>query len=199
MKFTVKNSELSQAIFTAYITVNGQIESVVTDTLSGGASRIFTGTVTRAKSGSYSVGVDELVESFVVLPPQMEVSELMVSPHNVAVGDIVTISGRVTNSGGSPGEYDISVDIAGYPEKTFAGTLPAGGSDSILLKIDRDTPGTYSVSAGGLNSQFVVLAPVVDIEIPLELTVNKTSTEAVDAQGNTLELTENPVRKKKKK
>ena len=104
VKFVVKNSEQSQAVFTAYITVNGQIESVVTETLLGGASRTFTGTVSRAKAGSYSVGVDELIESFVVLPPKMEVLDLVVSPHNVAVGDIVTISARVTNSGGSPGE-----------------------------------------------------------------------------------------------
>ena len=194
IRFTVTNTGPSEATFTVYITVDGQVETVVTATLAAGASRTFIETVVRGAAGTYSVGVDGLVDSLVVLPAQVELFDLDVSPNNVGPGDTVTISARVTNVGGSPGDYQVAFTIAGSTEKTFTGTLPVGSSEALLLKTSRGDSGTYSVTADGLSDQFIVLAPVVDLEIPQEILISEVATQAIDAEGNTLQLTGNSVR-----
>lgn len=62
---------------------------------------------------AYQVSVDGLTGNFVAigLPAEFEVSNLIITPTQVSVGDPVTISVTVTNVGGVVGTATITLEV----------------------------------------------------------------------------------------
>ncbi|MBA7693370.1 hypothetical protein ES703_101951 [subsurface metagenome] len=96
-------------------------------------------------------------------PAAFTSSSLTVSPLEVDIGETVTISILVTNTGEEEGSYTITLKIDGVVEETREITLASGASETVTLTTAKDEAGTYSVAVDGLISSFTVreVAPPV--------------------------------------
>jgi len=82
-------------------------------TLDPGESGNVDFTVTPDLAKTYSVNVNGLAGSFtaIALPADFEVSDLVINPTEVYVGDPVTISVTVTNIGQTTGTVTITLEV----------------------------------------------------------------------------------------
>jgi len=85
-------------------------------------------------------------------------TSLSISPDEVAIGETVTISVTVTNSGKASGSYEVTLKINGVVAETREVTLKAGASQQVTFTTAKDTPGSYSVEVDGLSGSFTVKA-----------------------------------------
>ncbi|MCJ7425841.1 MAG: hypothetical protein MUO17_01680 [Dehalococcoidales bacterium] len=100
------------------------------------------------------------------LPAAFSTSELSVYPPEAEIGETVTVSVLVTNSGELEGVYGLSLTINGVVEGTREITL-AGGSQQVVFSVAGDEAGTYSVEVNGLEGSFTVReAPILPIVLP---------------------------------
>ena len=85
-----------------------------TVTLNPGESKVVTFTVTPTVAKNYSVSVDGLSGSFTAFAvpvAQFRVTNLIISPTQVYVGEIVNISVTITNIGGQAGSYEVTCEV----------------------------------------------------------------------------------------
>jgi hypothetical protein len=104
--------------------------------------------------------------TFAVIGPaaalaSFSLSNLTVTPAEMAPGATVTITVAVTNTGGSEGSYAASLSVNGVPETTITVTLQTGGIEYISYFVSRQETGSYLISVGGLEGTFTVKAPEV--------------------------------------
>jgi hypothetical protein len=90
------------------------------------------------------------------LPAAFSTSGLAVYPAEVEIGETVTVSVLVTNSGELEGNYGLALTINGAVEETRTITL-AGGSQQVVFNITEDEAGSYSVAVNDLEGSFTVL------------------------------------------
>ena len=84
------------------------------------------------------------------------VTALQVSPTQVAVGETVTISAKVTNAGGAEGSYDVTLKKNGVVEETNEVTLTPGQSTTVSFNCTEDSIGDYQVEIDGQVGSFTV-------------------------------------------
>ena len=89
------------------------------------------------------------------------VSDLSVTPAEVDVGETVTISTLVTNTGDLTGSYEVTFKIDNVVVATKEVTLAGGASQRITFTTAEDVAGTYSVDVSGLTGSFTVKEEVV--------------------------------------
>ncbi|MBA7631740.1 hypothetical protein ES703_39275 [subsurface metagenome] len=89
-------------------------------------------------------------------PAAFTPSSLRLSPVEVNIGDEVTISLFVVNTGGKSGSYKITLKINGVAEATEEVKVSAGFSKEVTFTISKDIAGTYSVDVNGLTGSFTV-------------------------------------------
>ena len=84
-----------------------------TVSLNPGESKAVAFTFTPTVAKNYTVNVDGLTGSFsaIALPAEFVVSDLVISPAIVYVGDPVSISLVVTNVGGVSGSYEVNLEV----------------------------------------------------------------------------------------
>jgi len=75
--------------------------------------------------------------------------DLTISPTEVDIGQIVTISITVRNTGDMAGSHEVTLKIDGVVEATKKVTLEISASEKVTFTISKDVAGTYSVAAGG--------------------------------------------------
>jgi len=92
----------------------------------------------------------------IVPPAEFTVSDLEISPTEVGVGEEVTISATVTNTGEGEGFYNVVLKINGVAEDDGTVLLAGGASTTVGFKVVREDAGTYSVEVDGLEGTFVV-------------------------------------------
>ena len=111
----------------------------------------------------------------VELPPEpaaFTLSSLTISPTEVNVGEEVSISIMIANTGGELGSYEVTLKINSEVEATEEVPIAAGSSQQVSFTTSKDTVGTYIVDVGGLTDSFVVkaappvLPPVVSPQVP---------------------------------
>jgi len=96
----------------------------------------------------------------VVLPAaRFELSNLIISPVEVWVGDPVAISVEVTNVGDLMGDYRVILKIDGAIEATQTVTVDPGASETVTFTVVRVEAKTYDVEVDGLFGSFTVLSP----------------------------------------
>jgi hypothetical protein len=99
-------------------------------------------------------------------PPGAEfmVSNLVISPEEVAVGERVTISCRVTNIGEEAGSYTVKMGGDFMAQQSV--TLQPGESKTVSFEVTPSVAKTYSVSVDGQSGSFrTVEVPVADIRV----------------------------------
>ena len=92
----------------------------------------------------------------IVPPAEFTVSGLEVSPTEVEVGEEVTISATVTNTGEGEGFYTVVLKINEVSEDDETVLLAGGASARVGFKVVREGAGTYSVEVDGLKGTFAV-------------------------------------------
>jgi hypothetical protein len=83
-------------------------------------------------------------------------SYLSISPSEVNIGETVTISVLITNTGSAAGSYKVTLKIGGVVEATKDVTLNAGVSEEVTFTTAKDVAGNYTVDASGLSGSFTV-------------------------------------------
>jgi hypothetical protein len=83
-------------------------------------------------------------------------SNLSISPSEVNIGETVTISVTVANTGTASGSYKVVLKINGAVEATKDITLNAGASGEVAFTTAKDMAGAYSVGVDGLSGSFTV-------------------------------------------
>jgi hypothetical protein len=94
-----------------------------------------------------------------IKPAAFNLSSLVVSPGQVAPGEMVDISLSLSNTGGLEGSYTVILNINGAKETEKSVTLTAGGSQTVSFSVTKTQAGTYNVTVGGLSGSFAVVAP----------------------------------------
>jgi len=82
--------------------------------------------------------------------------DLSIYPSEVNMGETVTISLTVTNTGTAAGSYKVTLMIDGAVEATEEVTLEAGVSKEVTFTTSKDKAATYSVAVNGLSDSFIV-------------------------------------------
>jgi len=91
-----------------------------------------------------------------------DVSNLSISPHEVKVGESVTISVDIANLGCSSGSYTAILKINSSQVETKTITLiNAGESQVVSFTVVKESTGTYTVELDGLTDTFSVLPDTV--------------------------------------
>ena len=93
------------------------------------------------------------------VPAAFIVSDLMVTPTDVEVGDQVTISVKVTNVGEAEGSYEVPLEIDGVVEETQTVVLAGRESYTVEFGVVREDTGTHSIKVSELISEFKVTNP----------------------------------------
>ncbi|MDO9580697.1 MAG: CARDB domain-containing protein, partial [Bacteroidales bacterium] len=102
-------------------------------------------------------------EGAAAAPAAFSISSLTISPSEVYVGEAVTISFSVANTGGQSGSYTVTLKINGVVEATKEVTVAAGKSESVSFTTSKNVAGTYSVDVNGLTGSFIVKEKVVPL------------------------------------
>lgn len=90
-----------------------------------------------------------------IAPAAFTPSSLSISPLEATIGDTVSISALVTNTGELEASYTVTLKINGAIAEMREITL-AGGSETVTFTTAADKAGTYSVDVNGLYGSFTV-------------------------------------------
>jgi len=97
--------------------------------------------------------------TFIPAPAAFSLSGLEVSPAEVEIGDTITISAVVENTGEKEGTCEVTFKVNDKVEETKNVALEPGASETVTFTTSRDVAGSYSVDVNGLTSSFTVKAP----------------------------------------
>ncbi|MGD9117686.1 MAG: hypothetical protein PVJ08_02990 [Dehalococcoidia bacterium] len=101
------------------------------------------------------------------LPASFTASALNVSPTEAEIGETVTVSVLVTNSGELEGDYALILKLNRVVAEVKKITVAGGDSQEVVFSAARDEAGAYSVEVNGLEGSFTVLeAPLLPIRLP---------------------------------
>ena len=101
----------------------------------------------------------------VVVPPvpaTFTLSSLTVSPTEVDIGEEITVSALIANTGDLTGTYEVNLKIDDVVVATKEVTLAGGASQKVTFTTSKDVAGTYSVNVCGLTGSFAVKAPPIN-------------------------------------
>ncbi|GAH49200.1 unnamed protein product, partial [marine sediment metagenome] len=97
-------------------------------------------------------------------PAEFRVSNLVISPSEVYIGEPVTVSCTVENIGTAAGDYRVTLGGDFMEEQTV--TLEPGQSTVVSFEVVPEVARTYNVSVDGLLGSFrAVEVPVADIRV----------------------------------
>ncbi|MFC1933725.1 Ig-like domain-containing protein, partial [Chloroflexota bacterium] len=112
-------------------------------------------TMSKDRGGNLSLS-EEYTFTTLGTPAAFSVSGLSISPTEVDIGAMVTVSVIVTNTGDATGSYAVKLKINSATVETKTGALAGGKSTKVTFTTSRDTAGTYSVDVNGLSGKFTV-------------------------------------------
>jgi len=111
------------------------------------------------------------VSGSTIIPANFELSNLVITPSEVSVGETVTISVVVNNVGGRTESTTVTLEINGAAVDTRSATLDAGESTTVTFTVSEDVADTYTVNVAGLTGSFVVKAPPAPPIVPLAVSI----------------------------
>jgi len=140
----------------------GECEDVtVSVDTTGMAAGDYTATITVTGSPKVSVPVNLYIVSGMpeipVTPAAISCSGLSISQQQVQLGQEVTISVIVTNSGGETGSYNAVLYINSVVEDSQSVSVPGGTSKNVIFTVTKSKAGVYDVSLAGQTGQFEVV------------------------------------------
>jgi len=89
--------------------------------------------------------------------PKFAVSNLIITPNSVKVGEPINVSVIVLNNGIQTGKYSVVLRISGVVENISDMTLPPGASQAASFTVVKDVAGDYYADIDGLGGFFTVI------------------------------------------
>jgi len=93
------------------------------------------------------------------LAPLFSVSNLSITPQEVAPDETVTVAVEVSNAGEVGGNYTVVLKVNGVEEADRTVSVDSGGSKVVSFSVAREDTGAYGVSVDGLAGSFTVVPP----------------------------------------
>lgn len=113
--------------------------------------------MSRDAAGNHAVSLEYTFTTLGEAPAAIFTSSsLSISPSRADIGESITISVLVTNTGNAAGSYEVALKLDGVTEATKQVTLDAGASESVNFAVAKSAAGSYSVSVNGLSGSFDV-------------------------------------------
>ena len=109
----------------------------------------------RDKAGNKAVS-DEHTFTTKGEPATFTTADLTITPGEVNIGENVTISVSVANTGDLAGSHKVTLKIDNVVASTYPITLAAGASREVSFTTFKDVAATYAVNVDGLIGTFVV-------------------------------------------
>ena len=151
-----------------------KIDNVVAQTkrvtLAGGENQMVSFSVARDTGGAYTVSVGSLQGAFKVRLPQVPATfatkSLSIHPSEAQIGETVTVSTAVANSGDLAGTYKVVLKIDDVAVETKEVTLAGGASEKVTFTTVKDSPGTYRVNVDNLSISVTVKEAALPVSPP---------------------------------
>jgi hypothetical protein len=89
-------------------------------------------------------------------PADFNISDIQVTPASSLPGEIVAVSTMVGNTGGSYGEYTVTLKINSSEEDTKQISLAPGDSQTVTFTFTRQEAGSYTIDVNGLTSSLTI-------------------------------------------
>ncbi|MBA7606991.1 hypothetical protein ES703_14143 [subsurface metagenome] len=164
----VANTGDAKGTYEVTLKIDNVVVATKDITLAGGTSEEVTFTISRDVPGTYATDINGLSATFVVkaavpeaAPAAFTTTALTVSPAEVDIGESVTISVLVANTGDATGTHQVTLKIDNVVVATKEVTLAGGASQEVTFTTAKDVAGTYAVNIDGLSGTFTVKAPPV--------------------------------------
>ena len=171
----VTNTGDAEDSYTAILKINGAVEATKQVSLAPDASTTVAFVVEASNTaGSYAVEIGGQSTSFTVtggggggaggggeVPAgaSFTISNLSLTPSSVNPGAKVTITAKVTNTGGTEGSYTATLKINGAAQATKQVTLAPSASSTLNFTVEAgDATGDYAVEIDGQSASFTVTA-----------------------------------------
>lgn len=100
-------------------------------------------------------------------PAAFQLSDLSVQPAQVESGKSVTVSVKVSNTGGQSGSYTVTLNLNGVKETDKLVTVAAESSQTVTFTVTKTAAGNYQVAVGNLTGNFTVTTAAPPITAPL--------------------------------
>ncbi|MBA7699619.1 hypothetical protein ES703_108318 [subsurface metagenome] len=105
-------------------------------------------------------------------PAAFAVTDLSILPAEAYVGDSLSITVIVTNTGGQSGSCEVTLRIDDVIEATKEVAVSPGLSKKVTFTVSKDIPSIYSVDVDGLTASFIVKVKEVPPVIPPAKPIN---------------------------
>jgi len=89
-------------------------------------------------------------------PANFTIADLEVNPGEVTLGESISISALITNTGDLIGSYRVTLKIDNEAVATEDVTLAGDTSQTVTFTTAKDVAGTYSVNVNGLSGTFTI-------------------------------------------
>ena len=156
----VTNVGEAEGTFQARLRINNVLREIKYIPIAAGQTETISFTVDNAAAGTHSIRMNSLAGKFSVLTPPA-FAELAVSHIQAKIGETVTVSANISNTGTISGNYAADLKVNGLAEETKTIQVEADSTETVTFAVTKNNPGTYSINMGGLSGSFVVLPPAV--------------------------------------
>ncbi len=162
-----------------------KIDDVVAETkevaLDGGDSETISFSVALDTAGKHRVDISGLRGTCVVkeppAPAAFTTGALTIYRAEVNIGESVTISVTLTNTGALTGTHEVALKIDNVVVSTKEVTLAGGTSEKVTFTTAKDVAGTYTLDVNGRLGAFTVKAPAAFTTSTLSISPNEVSIE----------------------
>ena len=102
-------------------------------------------------------GISALAACSASAPPaQFDVTSLTIKPKQVLIGETVTITALIANSGGSAGIYNAVMTVDESRVDSKAVSLAPGSTETVTFSLAKDKAGTYKIMVGDSSTSLTV-------------------------------------------
>jgi hypothetical protein len=155
----VTNVGGTEGTFQARLRVNNTLREIKYVPISAGQTKTISFAIDAA-AGTHTIRLNSLAGIFSVLTPPA-FAELVVSHIQAKVGEAVTVSANISNTGTVSGNYTVDLKVNGLTEETKTVQVRADSTETVRFEVVKENPGTYSINVGGLSGSFTVLTPAI--------------------------------------
>ncbi|HUV52998.1 MAG TPA: CARDB domain-containing protein [Dehalococcoidia bacterium] len=156
----VTNAGKAEGTFQARLRIDNALREIKYVPMAAGEKKTISFTIDAAEAGTHSIRLNSLAGKFSVLTPP-GFAELVVSPAQVRIGEQVTVSANISNTGGVSGNYTLDLKVNGLAQETKTVQVNADSTETVTFALTKNNAGTYSVNVGSLSGSFTVLIPAV--------------------------------------
>jgi hypothetical protein len=160
---TAENQGDAEGDKTLELRVDGTAVDEETVSLEAGVETEVTFTWSTDTSGDYDLAVSGVNAGTVTVeeaPAELEITSISVNPSDPVETMEATVTGEITNSGGSAGSLQVTFRVDGQSQMSQTVQVSAGSTESVTFSWTPQDAGSHTVSLNSQNQGVQVLAAV---------------------------------------